>query len=37
MAHESYCYECGSKGRTIDGLCHDCELALIEEAREQYA
>lgn len=27
--------ECGEKGRTNNGLCHECELALLEEAHER--
>ena len=31
MAHSTYCEACGKKGRTLDGLCHDCYDDVVSE------
>lgn len=34
MAHSTYCEACGKKGRTNDGLCHECYDDVVSERWE---
>jgi predicted amidophosphoribosyltransferase len=34
VAANSYCEGCGKKGRTLDGLCHECYEDVVSEYRD---